>query len=355
MAKEDYYEILGVKPTDSSETIKKSYKKLALKFHPDKVGDNQKKEYEENFKKINEAYSTLGNEEKRKRYDLGQSSNSFSQGSSNYGSSEDIYNIFQDLLRNGSFGNQSYEDQNSGMGEDLHYKITIEFSEAAFGVEKEILIKKDISCEECNGTGAKDQEFETCSQCGGQGRLKVSKKSPWMIFNQMVECDNCEGTGQIPINDCPYCEGYGILNKKEKIKIKIPAGIDDGQTLRVKHEGNAIKNGSEGDLFLTVYTNPHQIFKRDGFNIHSELSINFSQAALGGEVTIPTLSGEIKIKIEKGTEAGSILRLKGRGIPHLNNPSQRGDQFVSIMLKTPKKLSKAQINLFEELAKLEEA
>ena len=356
MAKKDYYEILGVKKTDSSETIKKSYKKLALKFHPDKASEDKKKEYEESFKEINEAYSTLGDENKRKQYDLGGGQSHFNQGQGFHGGGN-FSDILNDLLRNGAFGGQFYDEEESDRGQDLRYALTIEFKEAAFGCEKEVLIKKNISCSACGGSGSEDDSFSTCSKCDGHGRVKLNRRTPFGVISQTIRCDNCKGEGQVTENKCLHCKGEGIFSSKEKVKIKIPAGIDHGQTLRVQGGGDAIRNGSEGDLFLSIQVKPHKIFKRHGSDIYMDLAISFSQAALGGEITIPTLSQEdteIKIKIERGAESGSTLRLKGKGIPLLNNPHHRGDQFVNIKIRTPKKLSKAQAQLFEELAKLDE-
>ncbi len=354
MAKKDYYEILGVKKTDSAETIKKAYKKLALQHHPDKAAHDKKKEYEEKFKEINEAYSTLEDETKRRKYDAGES-NPFSQSSHSQGG--DFSDILRDLFRNGSFGGQFSDDddeEEQEVGQDLKYVLTIEFNEAVFGCEKEIYVKKNIFCEICDGTGAEDKVFEKCYKCGGQGRLKVEQKTPWGVMSQVIRCDNCEGEGKIPEDKCPHCDGKGTFSSKEKVKIKIPAGIDDGQTLRIRGGGNAIRNGMEGDLFLIMKVKPHKVFKREGFDVSMEVSISFSQAALGAEVSVPTLSGEeIKIKVVKGTESGSVLRLKGRGIPILGDTSDRGDQFVKLTIKTPKKLTKAQTKLFEELAKLD--
>lgn len=351
-AKKDYYEILGVKKTDSSETIKKAYKKLALKYHPDKAEADKKKEHEEKFKEINEAFSTLEDETKRRKYDAGES-NPFSQSSSSRGGGG-FSDIFADLLR-GGFGGQDYDDEEEEVDKDLHYEITIEFTEAVFGVEKEILTKKNIPCELCDGTGAEDKIFRKCSKCNGQGRLKVTQRTPFGVISQVAKCDNCNGEGQIPENECPHCDGKGVFESREKAKIKIPKGIDNGQTLRISGGGNATKNGAEGDLFLLIRVKPHKIFRRDGFDIYMPLSITFAQAALGAEIKIPTLSSEeIKIKVEAGTESGSILRLKGRGIPVLNSPTHHGDQFVNITIKTPKKLTKAQIKLYEELKKLDE-
>jgi molecular chaperone DnaJ len=345
MAKKDYYEILGVKKTDSSETIKKAYKKLALKYHPDKAEADKKKEHEEKFKEINEAFSTLEDEGKRRKYDQGEAS-PFSGHSSSRGGFEDIINLF----RNGGFDGGYDEEE---VDRDLRYEITIEFMEAVLGCEKEVVIRKDIACDLCDGTGAEDKIFRKCSKCNGQGRIKVNQRTPFGLISQVVRCDNCGGEGQIPDNICSHCDGRGVFEDKEKVKIKIPKGIDNGQTLRVHGEGNATKNGAEGDLFLLVKVKPHKIFRREGFDIYMDLSISFSQAALGAEVTVPTLSEEIKIKIANGTETGAVLRLKGRGIPFLNSSSHHGDQFVNITVKTPKKLSKAQTKLFEELMKLE--
>jgi molecular chaperone DnaJ len=351
MVKKDYYEILGVKKTDSSETIKKHYKELALKFHPDKAGEDKKKEHEENFKEINEAYSTLGDSEKRKRYDA-QQEGGFGQGSSFQ--SANFSDLLADLLRGGSFGSQFSDEEEPDEDQNLSYKLTIEFKQAVFGHETEILVKKNIFCKSCEGTGAKDKEFETCDNCAGQGRLKLNQKTPFGVISRIVSCDECNGEGQIYKNKCPDCHGAGIVNSKEKVKIKIPAGIDNGQTLRVRNGGNAKKNSGIGDLFLLIEVKPHKLFKRDEYDVSIDLVISFSQAALGDEVMVPTLSDEkIKIKIEKGTESGSILRLKGRGIPFLNDSRHFGDQFINIKVKTPKKLSSAQVKLFEELKKLD--
>ncbi len=352
MAKRDYYEILGVSKNDSDEVIKKNYKKLALKFHPDKASEGKKKEYEESFKEINEAYSILGNPEKRKRYDVGDS-NPFGQQSNSRGRGG-FSDIFEELLRGGSFGGGFSGGEDSYIDRDLHYQLTIEFSDSVYGSEKEISVRKDILCDLCGGTGAKDNKFENCSKCNGSGKIKISQRTPWGVINQVINCERCKGSGRIPKKKCERCNGVGILNKAEKIKVKIPKGIDNGQTLRIQGAGNVTSDGYSGDLFLTVLIKPHEIFKRDGFDVYMELPITFSQAALGDRVYVPTLYSEkVKIKIAKGTESGTVLRLKGEGIPFLNNPRHKGEQFIKILIKTPKKLSGAQIKLFKELKKLD--
>lgn len=351
MAKKDYYEILGVKKGDSSDVIRKSYKKLVLKYHPDKAESDKKKEYEEKFKEINEAFSTLEDEDKRRRYDMGEPSQGQGFSSRGGGGFEDIINLF----RNGAFGGGYDDEEEEEVDKDLRYRLVIEFKEAVFGCEKEILVEKNVSCEECDGTGAEDKGFRSCSNCNGRGRLKVNQKTPFGVISRTIRCESCNGEGQIPENVCPACYGKGVFLNKEKVKVKVPAGIDNGQTLKIRGGGSAVKNSAEGDLFLLINVKPDSVFKREGYDVYIELDVNFPQAALGAELEIPTLSSEkIKIKIDKGTESGKVLRLKGKGIQHLGDTHHHGDQFVNITVRTPKKLSKAQIKLFEELAKLEE-
>jgi molecular chaperone DnaJ len=344
MAKKDYYEILNVKKGDSEDIIKKSYKKLAMKYHPDKAEGDKKKEHEEKFKEINEAYSTLSNKEKRQRYDMG-GQGGFNQGSGFQGGGGGGFSdMFEDLLRGsgmGGFGGGQRENL------DIQYRVTIEFEEAAFGVEKEIKIQRDVSCEKCKGTGSKDDKFETCKKCNGQGRINATQQTPWGNIRRTVHCNECNGEGKIIENKCGECNGSGVTSAKEKVKIKIPKGIDNGQTIRIQGAGNASKTGRTGDLFLEVRVAPHKIFKRDGFDIYMKFPITFSRAALGGQIKIPTLKKEIKVKLGKGTESGAILRLKGHGIPYLNSLYETGDQFVEIIVETPKKLTRAQKKLFK--------
>jgi len=351
MAKKDYYKVLNVKKTDSDEIIKKSYKKLAMKFHPDKAEENKKKEYEKKFQEINEAYDTLSNSEKKQRYDMGEQGG-FSQASGSRGNNQGGFSsMFEDLLRGSGIGGFGREEQRENL--DLHYRITIDFTEAAFGVEKEIRVQKNISCKKCNGTGSKDNKFENCTDCNGQGIINVNQQTPWGTMRRTVSCERCNGKGKITKNKCEKCNGSGITSSNEKVKIKIPRGIDNGQTIRVQNAGNASKSSSTGDLFLEVRVKPHKTFKRDGFDIYMKFPITFSRAALGGQIKIPTLKKEVKVKLGKGTKSGSVLRLKGHGISFVNNPYQTGDQFVEIILETPKRLTRAQTKLFKELEKLD--
>ena len=354
MEKKDYYEILGVKKGDDKETIKKAYKKLALKYHPDRAPEDKKQEYEQKFKEISEAYAVLSDDSKKNQYDT-YGHNGFDRQYSQ----EDIFrgtdfsSIFEDLF-GGSFFNNFRERnfyEREEVADDLRYKLTIEFEEAVFGVEKEIEIKRDILCDKCEGTGAKNKEFVKCDKCSGKGRINIEQRTPFGIIRQTRICSSCSGSGKIPKQICPSCSGKGILNKKEKMKIKIPAGINNNQTLRVQNSGNEIYEGETGDLLLFINVKPHKFFQRNGDDISLDFEISFSQAALGSTVLVPTLYGNTKIKIPAGIQSNTVLRLKGKGIKNVSYYNT-GDQFINIKVKTPKNLSKEQKKLFKELEKL---
>lgn len=347
MGKKDYYEILGVKKNDSTETIKQSYKKLALKYHPDKISEDKKKEYENKFKEINEAYTILGDKNKRQKYDQGEINN--------YGEQEGFRGEgFEDILRDlfgNSFGGERRERK---AGQDLQYQLKISLVEAAFGTKKEIMIQRDGVCESCNATGTKDNKFEECINCNGKGRIKINQRSPWGIISQVIECEECLGEGRIPKDKCQKCKGKGIIKAREKISINIPKGIANGQTLRIPGGGNAIRKGAKGDLYLLILVEPHKIFTREGFDIIIELPITFSQAALGTKISVPTLEGKkIMIKLKAGTQTGSVLRIKDQGIPIINDEESRGYQYIKIIVQTPKKLTRKQKELYKELEGLE--
>ncbi len=355
MEKKDYYEILGVKKEDDKETIKKAYKKLALKYHPDRAPEDKKQEYEQKFKEISEAYAVLSDDSKKNKYDTYGH-----EGFDRQYSQEDIFrgadfsSIFEDLFGGSFFNNfnrrDNYERENDA--EDLKYRLTIEFEEAVFGAEKEIEIKKNVVCKNCEGTGAKNKEFIKCEKCSGKGRINLEQRTPFGIIRQTRACSTCSGSGKIPKQVCSTCSGDGVINKKEKIKVKIPAGIDNGQILRVPNSGNEIYNGQAGDLLLVINVKPHSIFQRDGDDIYSDLEITFSQAALGSTISVPTLSGNTKIKIPAGIQPDTVFRLKGKGVKNVSY-YRIGDQFIKIKIKTPKNLSKEQKQLFKELEKLE--
>ncbi|MCK5321248.1 molecular chaperone DnaJ [Candidatus Pacearchaeota archaeon] len=355
MAKKDYYEILGVDKDADKDTIKKAYKKLALKYHPDRVSDDKKEKYEEKFKEISEAYTILSDDKKRKQYDsFGHDAPNQGFGNSGFGgfSGDNLSDIFKDLFES-QFGGGSFRDRHrTRVGDDLQYGLTIDFEEAAFGCEKEIEIRKNVSCEFCGGTGAKDKKLERCDKCHGEGRIEINQRTPFGIFRQVVVCDKCGGEGKIPKHRCGHCNGNGIVHNKIKIKIKIPQGIDNNQVVRVEGKGDSIKNGKNGNLFLIINIKPHKIFKRDGDDIYMDFSINFSQAALGCKISVPTLTGTKKIRIASGTESGTIVRLKEEGVENVNG-YRIGDQFINLKIKTPKRLDRKQKKLFEELAKLE--
>lgn len=338
MANKDYYKILEVKKTDSIEDIKKSYKKLALKYHPDKADDDKKQEYENKFKEINEAYSILSDVGKKRQYDVG--------GTSQFRQRDDGFSdIFESM-----FGGEFTEE---GPDLDLHYRLVIDFMEAVFGCEREISIKKDVPCSKCDGTGSNDGKFDTCKRCNGHGLIEIVQQTPWGAMRQAVKCNECESEGRIAKNKCSHCSGKGIVNSRKNIKVKIPEGIDDGQTMKVRNAGESMKGGAKGDLFLQIHVLPHKVFKRENEDIYLDFEISFAQAALGDEIFVPTLKEDVKIKIAHGTKSGSVLRLKGKGVALVNNPIYKGDFFVNIIVKTPKKLSRTQIKLFKELKKLD--
>jgi len=355
MTNKDYYEILGVNKSSSKEEIKKAYKKLALKYHPDRASKEKQKEYEEKFKEISEAYAVLSDEGKRKNYDsFGHS------GFDQRYSQEDIFrgadfsNIFEELFGNDFFGGENIFGDLFGRnrikrGRDLQYNLTISFEEAAFGCEKELNIRKNVICEKCNGTGAENGELISCEKCNGLGQLRINRRTPFGVFTQATICPKCNGTGKIPKQKCKHCNGKGIVNENKKVKVKIPAGIDEGQVLKVPGKGECIKDGKPGSLLIVMSIKPHKFFKRKGDDIYFTLSISFSQAALGDKIKIPTLLGETKIKILPGIESGKILRLKNKGIENVNGYG-KGDEFIKIEIKTPKKLTRKQKNLFKELA-----
>jgi len=344
--KRDYYEILGVERNAGTAELKKAYRKLAIKYHPDKNPDNR--EAEDRFKEASEAYEVLSDDNKRQIYD--QFGHQGLEGAGHSGPSgfEDIFSSFGDIFEDffGFGGGRDSRGSRVQRGSDLRYNMTIDFMEAAFGTEKTISIPKLETCNECDGSGASPgTSVETCSHCRGTGQFIQSQG----FFKVKTTCPYCKGRGSIIANPCPKCRGAGRVENTRKVEVKIPAGVDTGSKLRLNGEGEASPSGSgpSGDLYVVINVKPHKFFQRDGSDIVCAIDISFVQAALGAEITVPTLVGEEKFKVPKGTQYGDAFRLKGEGIASLRS-GRRGDQIIKVIIKTPTKLSQKQKEILEE-------
>ena len=338
--KRDYYEVLGVDRNADEATIKKAYRVLAKKYHPDaNPGD---KEAEKKFKEASEAYAVLSDAEKRKQYDqFGHAAFDGSAGGGAGGfdfSGMDMGDIFGDIF--GDFfggGSRSRRANNGPMkGANIRTSIRITFEEAVFGCEKEIeLVLKD-ECKTCHGSGAKPgTSKETCPKCGGKGKVVYSQQSLFGMVQNVQSCPDCNGTGQIIKEKCPDCRGTGYIASKKKIQVSIPAGIDDGQSVRIREKGEpGVNGGPRGDLLVEVVVSRHPIFQRQDMNIYSTAPISFAQAALGGEVRINTVDGDVLYEVKPGTQTDTKIRLKGKGVPSLRNKAVRGDQYVTLVVPT---------------------
>ena len=354
MTNKDYYKLLGVEKDATKEQIKKAYKKLALKYHPDRAPEDKKKEYEEKFKEINEAASILGDEKKRQQYDQFGSA-AFSGGAQHQG--YDFSDIMSQF-RSGMFGDfGDVFDQLFGgggrrrgsrasRGVDLLYEIEISLEDVANGVEKEIQLNKLEHCKDCHGKGA--HKFERCQHCHGSGYMKRTQRTPFGLFQQTSPCPYCHGKGELPQDSCKTCHGEGLVRKKKKIEVAIPAGVENGMRLRVQGEGEVgANNGPSGDLFVMVHVNEHKYFERKGNNLYITVPISFSQAVLGDEIEVPTITGKASLKIPAGTNSETIFRMRGKGLPSLHY--SEGDQMVKVQIEVPSKLSKKQKDLIRQL------
>lgn len=361
MAKRDYYEVLGVSRTADSNEIKKAYRKLALKYHPDKnPGDA---EAEEKFKEAAEAYSVLADPQKRTRYDqFGHAgmSGMGQQGGGFGGFSSDIFADFEDILGDffgfgdifGRRGRRGGRRTKARQGNDLRYRIRITLEEAATGVVKKIKIKRNEACDTCGGSGAKPgTSKKTCSTCGGGGYVAYSQG-----FMQVRQpCPACRGEGEMIEEHCPDCHGSMLTEHEREISINLPAGVASDQRLRVSGEGEGgIHGGPPGDLYVDIFVEEHDLFKREGDDLVLQIPISFTQAALGAEIEVPTLDGEEKLNIPPGTQSGSYFTLKRQGMPILNTGGRKGDLYIVAALKTPENLSSEQKELFHRLAELDE-
>lgn len=353
--KRDYYEVLGVDKGASDQEIKKAFRKMARKYHPD-VNPNDTTA-EARFKEVNDAYETLSDPQKRSQYDqFGHDAPNFGgfggPGGANFSGAEfgdigDIFNMF--FGGNGGFGGAA--QRGPRRGNDLRYDLTIDFETAIFGGKEQITISKLKTCETCHGTGAEPgTEPRTCDRCHGTGRVVVTQNTPFGQVQTQTTCPKCHGTGQIIDTPCHTCGGTGRTQQRVTLEVNIPAGIDNGNRLRMAGEGEAGPDGGpNGDLFIYIHVRPHAIFERNGNDIYMEQPINMAQAALGEEIEVPTLEGRIQFKIPAGVQSGTRFRLKGKGIKGLDR-FFAGDQYVTVRIETPKKLNDEQRALFTKLA-----
>jgi molecular chaperone DnaJ len=365
MSKRDYYEILGVGKDASKEEIKKSYRKHAMQYHPDRnPGD---KEAEEKFKEAAEAYEVLSNDDKRAKYDrYGHSGLKGGQDFHQYTNVNDIFSHFSDIF-GGAFGGSSIFDEFFGTGQsqrgrkrssgtpgsDLKITLKLTLEEIATGITKKIKIKKYNTCTICNGSGAKSSSsFKNCSVCNGSGEVRQVSRSIFGQFVNIATCNNCNGTGKIISEPCIECSGDGRTHGETTIKINVPAGVFDGSYMTLRGEGNAGKNGGQaGDIVVVFEEQKHEYFVRDGDNIIYDLFLSFPEAVMGTEVEVPTLNGKAKLKIDSGTQPGKYLKMREKGIQHLNSHGA-GDQLVRVNIHVPKNINSKEKELLKELLKM---
>lgn len=345
-SKRDYYEVLGVERTATAEVITKSYRKLAMQYHPDRnPGDEQA---EACFKEAAEAYSVLCDESKRARYDRYGHAGLDGMGGGNSGFQDvgSIFDLFGDLFGGGGGGQRS-----SGGGRDVHAEVVLSLTEAYRGVRKSVTLPRDEPCRDCGGSGARrGTRPATCQRCNGHGAVIMQQG----FFRVQQTCRACGGAGQIVTDPCHSCQGRGAVRTRRAVEVDIPAGVDTGMRIRVPREGEAGRNGQPtGDLYLVVKLKEHNLFQRDGQHLICQVPVSFAQAALGGDLDVPTLEGKMLYPLPRGIQSGEVLRIFRKGMPDVHNPSSKGDLLVQVMVETPKHLTKRQEELFRELAELD--
>lgn len=355
MTKRDYYEVLGVAKSASADEIKKAFRKAAVEHHPDRGGDEAK------FKEINEAYEVLKDSDKRKRYDQfghagvgGSGAGNGYGGFGGFGQGQEVHFDFGDLglgdIFSSFFGGQSGgSGRRQSRGRDIESNLEISFEQAIFGHQTTLNLNIDDNCQHCKGSTVEPgYELKTCDQCKGSGQVVSVTQTIFGNIQQATVCPKCQGRGKVPEKICSVCHGKGTERRQQQIKLKIPAGIDDGATIRLHEHGEAIANGPKGDLYVNIRVKPHKIFTREGDLILSSQSIDMVDAALGTEIEVQTVDGPIKMKIPAGTQSGSDFKLSGHGVPHLKS-SSRGAHIVTIIVNTPTKLSSSQQDLLKQL------
>lgn len=351
--KRDYYEVLGVSKSASADEIKKAYRKMAKQYHPDLHPDDQ--EAEGKFKEVNEAYSVLADDQKRKQYDTFGHAGADGQGFGGFGGfggqgfDIDLDDIFSSFFGGGFGGAGARRQTGPQRGPDLKYRLTLDFMEAAFGAEKTINVTKHDQCDVCHGSGAEPgTDPVTCPTCHGSGTVQERQQSLFGTVMTSKTCTTCNGRGKTVKNPCGNCDGAGRLRRSKKLKVKIPAGINEGEALTLRGEGEAgFNQGPAGDLYVEITVRPHSVFTRRGYNTYAEVPITFPQAALGGEIEVPTIDGPVKYDLREGTQPGDVITLRNKGIPVVNRQNQRGDHLVTIQLEVPTSLSKEQKECLE--------